>query len=107
MSRFRNMLIAWSRARRRAMIFLRGPWAFSLVLFTLNAYICHELFSAAAIGNLDSNEGVFVSIARFFRDHFTDQRWYPWFNAGMPIENAYQPLLPVLTALSSALTGWP
>ncbi len=76
-------------------------------LFCLNAYICRELFTAGFLGNLSSNEGVFVSIARFFRDHPADCRWFPWFNAGMPIENAYQPLLPVAAALTGAVSGWP
>ena len=76
-------------------------------LFCLNAYICRELFAAGFLSNLSSNEGAFVSIARFFREHPTDWRWFPWFNAGMPIENAYQPLLPVVAALTSALSSWP
>lgn len=76
-------------------------------LFCLNAYVCRELFSAEFLGNLSSNEGAFVSIARFFQEHPTDWRWFPWFNAGMPIENAYQPLLMVVTALTGALSGWP
>jgi hypothetical protein len=76
-------------------------------LFCLNAYICRELFAAGFLANLGSNEGAFVSIARFFREHPTDWRWFPWFNTGMPIENAYQPLLPVVAALTAALSTWP
>jgi hypothetical protein len=89
---------------------LRASWrtiAISCALFCLNAYICRELFSAGFLSNLSSNEGAFVSIARFFRDHPADWRWFPWFNTGMPIENAYQPLLPVVTALIDGISGWP
>jgi hypothetical protein len=82
------------------------PVVLALVLFALNAYVCRELFTAEFIHNLDSNEGVFVSISRFFRTYGLTQGWYPWFNTGMPIENAYQPLLPVLAALAGKLTGW-
>jgi hypothetical protein len=78
----------------------------SLSLFVLNAWICRELFSIEFIRNLDSNEGVFVSISRFFRERGLTESWFPWFNAGMPIANAYQPLLPMLAALTGKLTGW-
>ena len=80
------------------------PWVLSLGLFLLNAYICRELFGAEFLRNLDSNEGVFTSLIRFYREHAFVQ-WYPWFNAGMPIENAYQPLLPMLGAATSFVTG--
>lgn len=89
---------------------LRASWrpiAISCALFCLNAYICRELFTASFLSNLSSNEGAFVSIARFFLQHPTDWRWFPWFNTGMPMENAYQPLLPVVSALTAAVSGWP
>jgi len=84
-----------------------GPILISIALFSLNTYICRELFAAGSIGNLSSNEGAFVSISRFYQLHPGDWRWFPWFNAGMPIENAYQPLLPVVTALAGSISGWP
>ena len=83
------------------------PWAAAGFLFALNAYICLELFTTPFVGNLSSNDGAFIAFSRFYRDHFRDLNWFPWFNAGMPIENAYQPLLPALGALSSAVSGWP
>ena len=67
------------------------PLLLSLALFALNDWICRELFSIEFIRNLDSNEGVFVSISRFYREYGFTQSWFPWFNAGMPIANAYQP----------------
>jgi len=78
-----------------------------LGLFALNAWICHELFTAEFLNNLSSNDGLFISLARFYRDHGTGGGWIPWFNAGMPIENAYQPLLPDLGGITSWLSGWP
>jgi len=87
----------------------RSTWiglGLALFLFALNAWICHRLFAVEFIGNLQTNEGAFMSIARFFRDHWNDYRWFPWFDGGMPIENAYQPLLPVITAVISAVSGW-
>ena len=77
----------------------------SLLLFALNAWICHRLFNTEFAG-LQSNEAAFIAISRFFRDHWTDLRWFPWFDGGMPIENAYQPVLPSLTAALSLITGW-
>lgn len=75
-------------------------------LFVLNLYICRELFGAEFLQNLSSNEGAFISLARFFRTFGFFERWYPWFNCGMPIENAYQPLLPMSAALVGKLTAW-
>ena len=80
--------------------------ALALFLFALNAWICHELFTADFVNNLLSNEGFFASMGRFFREHPFDYRWLPWFNAGMATEYAYQPLLPALSGLTAALTGW-
>ena len=87
----------------------RMRWAIvlSLALFALNAYICRELFTAEFVHNQLSNEGIFAAIGRFFREHPFDYRWFPWFNTGMAIENAYQPLLPALSAITGAITGWP
>src|SRR5882672_3167111 len=82
------------------------PWTACVALLVLNFYICRELFSIEFIANLDSNEGVFVALSRFFRENFTDQRWFPLFNCGVPIENAYQPLLPVLAAATGWVSGW-
>lgn len=81
--------------------------AFAVFLFALNAWICHELFTADFVNNLLSNEGAFSSIGRFFREHPFDHAWFPWFNGGMAMEYAYQPLLPALSGFTAALTGWP
>jgi hypothetical protein len=81
-------------------------WALCFAIFALNAWICHELFSAEFLHNLTSNEAAFEALARFFREHSTGYEWFPWFNGGMPIEFSYQPLLPLLSAVTSTLTGW-
>jgi hypothetical protein len=82
------------------------PILLSAALFGLNAYICRELFSIEHFRNLDSNEGAFVAISRFFRENLFDLRWFTFFDAGMPIENAYQPLLPLTAAATGWLSGW-
>jgi hypothetical protein len=82
------------------------PALLALALFGVNAYICRELFGIEHIGNLDSNEGAFVAISRFFRENPFGQRWFTFFDAGMPLENAYQPLLPFTAAAVGWLTHW-
>ncbi|MEP6715607.1 MAG: hypothetical protein ABJC09_08525 [Terriglobia bacterium] len=82
------------------------PWMAALCIFAVNVFICRELFAIEFVRNLHTNEGCFVALSRFFREHWNDFRWYPWFNTGMPMENAYQPLLPVLAAVTGAVSGW-
>lgn len=85
---------------------MKQRWRLTLLalgLFLLNAYVCRELFLIEFIKNLDSNEGFFSAVARFYGEH-PFERWSPWFSAGMPIENTYQPLLPAITALTALLT---
>jgi hypothetical protein len=92
------------------MRFLRARWRpllISLLLFVANALIGHRLFRAEFLNNLSSNDGLFISLARFYAEHGTGHGWFPWLNAGMPIENAYQPLLPGSAALAHRITGWP
>jgi hypothetical protein len=83
------------------------PILCSLVIFSLNVYICHELFGIEFLNNLSTNDGAFISIARFYEQHGLGNGWFPWFNGGMPIENAYQPLLPAMAAIVGNLSGWP
>jgi hypothetical protein len=83
------------------------PILLSLILFAVNVYICRELFVIEFLNNLSSNDGAFITLARFFREHGIGNAWFPWFNAGMPIEDVYQPLLPALAALAAKFTGWP
>jgi len=96
----------WTGFSERPSIKIRLGWGAALVLFALNVWIAHRLF-ALEFTPLQSNEAAFIAISRFFRDHWTDLRWFPWFDAGMPIENAYQPVLPATTALLDAVTRWP
>src|ERR1700688_3742974 len=76
------------------------------ILFALNAWICHRLFTIE-FTTFQSNEAAFIAISRLFKDHWSDLRWFPWFDGGMPVENAYQPVLPVLVALLSSVTRSP
>ncbi len=88
--------------KRKAVVSL----SVAVALFALNAWIAHRLF-ATGFTALQSNESAFIAISRFFRDHWNDLRWFPWFDGGMPIENAYQPVLPGVTAILAGISGWP
>jgi hypothetical protein len=79
--------------------------AASVLVAAANIWICHRLFTVEFTG-LQSNEAAFIAISRFFHDHWKDLEWFPWFDGGMPIQNAYQPVLPALTAAASAISGW-
>jgi hypothetical protein len=85
-----KMFRKWSGARQTAIS--------SVALFGLNAAIAWPLARAEYLDNLQSNEGAFMSIARFLLEHWPRVAWFPWFNGGTPLEKAYFPLVPALTA---------
>lgn len=82
-------------------ILTRRALIYAFLLFGLNLYFCHELFRVEYLRFFDSNEGTMIAIARFWTEH-PGARWFPWFNAGLPIENTYMPLVPALAALAAA-----
>jgi hypothetical protein len=62
-----------------------------VVLFTVNAYICQELFSAEFIRQMGSTAGAFIAISRWAMRHWHDLTWYPLWFTGMPFFGIYQP----------------
>ncbi len=74
-----------------------------MALFSLNALICWRLFGVEYLDAFQSNEGTFITFAAFLRRYWPHAAWFPWFDAGMPFEDTYLPLLTWLTALGSAL----
>jgi hypothetical protein len=73
-----------------------------LALFAVNALLCGPLFGIAYLDDFQSNEGTFITFARFLSAHWPHVRWFPWFNAGMPFENTYLPLTSFATAAIAA-----
>ena len=73
------------------------------IIFGLNAALCWPLFRIEYLNDLQSNEGSFISMARFLIEHWPHIAWFPWFNGGTPLENAYFPLVPALVAATAAL----
>jgi hypothetical protein len=77
--------------------------AICLALFSLNAVICWRLFGVEYLDAFQSNEGTFITFAGFLRRYWPHVGWFPWFDAGMPFEDTYLPLLPLLAAVGSAI----
>ena len=79
----------------------------ALVLLTVNLIVAAPLFGVEYSAYNGSIEGTFIAIARVMAQHPGDWKWWPLWNAGMPFENAYLPLLHWMVAAFSLLTGWP
>jgi hypothetical protein len=75
----------------------------ALALFALSAFLSWPLFWTEYLDDLHSNEGSFIIFGKFLRDYWPHCLWFPWFNAGMPLENTYLPLVPFLVAAGSAV----
>ncbi len=50
---------------------------------------------------MSSNEGFFMAISRFLVLHWRTSGWVPWWMNGVPFENTYSPLLPIVDAVSA------
>jgi hypothetical protein len=84
----------------------RRAWVVVLVLAAVNLIIAAPLFGVEYSAYNGSIEGTFIAIARVMAQHPGDWKWWPLWNAGMPFENAYLPLLHWMVAAFSLLTGW-
>jgi hypothetical protein len=83
---------------------MKKTWLPALALFALNAFLCFPLFRIEYLDDFQSNEGTWIVFARFLMGHWPHVGWFPWYNAGMPMESTYLPLVPVLTALGAWAT---
>jgi hypothetical protein len=75
-------------------------------LVTLNLWLAWQYCSAEYTKNLQSNEGAFIAMTRVFAVEKRPFFWWPYWNAGMPSQYVYAPLLPALSALVSQISGW-
>jgi hypothetical protein len=84
------------------------PWVLLsvLVLSIVNLIIAAPLFGVEYSAYNGSIEGTFIAIARVMAKHPGQWSWWPLWNAGMPFENTYLPLLHWFVAAFSGLTGW-
>jgi hypothetical protein len=74
-----------------------------LTLFALNAVICGPLFGVEYLDDFQSNEGAYMTFGGFLLRYWPHVGWFPWFNAGIPFENTYLPLVGVLVAVLARL----
>ena len=76
-----------------------APAAFPLTLLAFNAWLAHRLFVLEYGVYMSSIECSFIAIARFLLEQWPDIAWMPYWYGGIPIENAYSPLMQVMVAL--------
>ena len=55
---------------------------------------------------MQSIEGSFIAVSRYIAANWGDLSWFPLWYGGIPWQNAYWPLLPLLTAALSTVTDW-
>jgi hypothetical protein len=90
------------RARR---LHITAWFVLPLVLLLLNVWIAGKLFHVEYSAHLESNEGLFIAMARQIAARPGDLMWWPLWDCGMPFQNTYLPLLQVLVGFFSRITG--
>ncbi len=76
-----------------------------LALLALNVWISARLFRTEFTPFRDSIEGSYMGLARWLKANWAHPGWFPLWYGGIPVENAYPPLLHHLVALFSFATG--
>jgi hypothetical protein len=70
-----------------------------------NLAFAHRLFRVEYTGHQESNEGQFIAITRQVAARPADLLWWPEWACGLPFQHTYLPLLPLIAASYSRLTG--
>jgi len=73
----------------------------SLALFAINALICWPLFGIEYLNDFQSNETSYITFADYLLRYWPHVAWFPWFNAGMPFEDTYLPLVAIVVAVGA------
>ena len=76
-----------------------------VALLALNVSVAARLFRTEFTPFMYSIEGSYIGVARWLKINWTHPGWFPLWYGGIPLENAYPPLLPSLVALLSFATG--
>jgi hypothetical protein len=86
----------------------QNVWAgvFALLLFVVNVSIAGRLFGIEFTAPLHSPEGSFITLARVMLERPAENLWWPYWDAGMPFEHTYLPLLQWMIVLCAQMTGW-
>jgi hypothetical protein len=75
------------------------------ILLALNVWILSRLFEIEYTPWMSSIEGAYIGISRWLQGNWRSLGWFPLWYGGIPVENAYPPLLHVLVAAVSQVTG--
>ncbi len=67
--------------------------------------IASSLWDVGITRHFQSNELAFPSLAKYVWEWRHDPFWFSWWDIGMPLENAYLPLIPWLIAALHGITG--
>ncbi len=76
-----------------------------IALIWINAYICRDFFLVEHTGHMNAMHGFWMSIARLASRNWWFPGWWPYWDAGMPVEWTYAPLVPALTSAWAGLAG--
>jgi len=68
------------------------------ILAWLNLYIAREFFTRQSTAYMNSMHGFWIAIARWAGESWWQPSWWPYWDAGMPFEHTYAPLVPFLIA---------
>jgi hypothetical protein len=79
--------------------------AASLFLFLLNLWVVRDLLRIEWLDQMGSIEGTHIALARWVARNWGDLTWFPLWYGGIPFQNAYLPLVPLLAGGLSALSG--
>lgn len=89
----------WRRIRHPA------PAACAAILFAVNVWICHDLFTTEFLAHMGSIESTHIALGRWVAEHPFDLTWFPLWYGGVPFLNTYPPIGPATTALLSTVLG--
>ena len=78
--------------------------AYGAILLLVNFYICRNIFfnETAYMGSM---HGYWIALAKRMGDSWFHARWWPYWDAGIPFEFTYAPLIPGCMALWSSISG--
>ena len=81
---------------------LFGP---ALLLFALNAYICHRWFFSEYTNQTGSIDAAFMGFAQWLSKHWSSN-WIPLWMSGTTVRQIYNPVLHRTVAAMSMALGW-
>jgi hypothetical protein len=79
---------------------------YAALLVWLNAYVCREMF-VRYTPHMNSMHGFWIAMARLGGGDWFHSQWWRYWDCGLPLEFAYAPLVPALSAFAAAVRGVP